>query len=210
MALYQQLLFDDGLSRPGARGREVVFFALMPPRALAEKMAIIGRKLAHIHFLDAHVLPPERLHISLRSVGRFDAIPAYALKLARSAGAQVAAMVEPFTMTLDRTMSFSGHRAPGESRPVVLRETGDNLDLQNLQQLLAVALNEAGHRRARSSAFTPHATLLYCNADIPEYGVPPIIWTAIELVLIWSQVGRSRYVILDRWALGRKRPGHRS
>ena len=63
------------------------------------------------------------------------------------------------------------------------------------QAMMATGLGD------KAGDYLPHVTLLYDDALIDEHPVAPISWTATEFVLVHSLLGRTKHVILDRWAL---------
>ena len=68
-------------------------------------------------------------------------------------------------------------------------------------QALARALLKAG-LPGNPASFTPHVTMMYDEAVVPEHGVAPVAWPVTELVLLHSRIGQNLpYAVLGRWPL---------
>jgi 2'-5' RNA ligase len=52
-----------------------------------------------------------------------------------------------------------------------------------------------------SLKFHPHLTLLYDKQSSIKASVNPVTWTAEEIVLVCSEVGRTKYHRLGAWKL---------
>ena len=79
--------------------------------------------------------------------------------------------------------------------------------LRRLQRLLAAAMTDAGIGRYVRSRFKPHMTLLYDRKYVAPQPIRPLRWTANEVVLIDSLVGRSQHIVLGRWPLQSRQMG---
>lgn len=135
-------------------------------------------------------VPMEHLHLTLAIVDdspveRPDVIAA----LSRAA-ANVAA--DPFELRLDQMV--------GSYRSIALRP-GKSDKLRRLGQHVQEALAAARIPLRADWRFSPHVTLGYRHGEPFHVEVAPVGFRASEFVLVHSQVGRTRHVILDRWPL---------
>ena len=146
--------------------------------------------LKRAHQFDGKLIAPERLHISLFSLG---GLPERQHCAAWEAAADV--RTEPFEVSFDRTASFRGQ--VGQS-PVCADRREGLRRLQSFRQMLGAALTRRGLRRLANTHFTPHVTLLYDARSVDEYPIEPIGWTVTEFVLIRSMNGHEHLV---RWPL---------
>jgi len=143
------------------------------------------------------LMSPDRLHVSLFSVGGFSSeIPASVIAAAESAADAIS--VDAFTVVFDRVTRFGG----GDARRAIVLTGGEGVaGLFRLHQVLSRAMAAAGvGSRRQKASFTPHMTVMYSNepCDMP---IEPMPWSAQEFVLIDSWVGQSRHDILRRWPL---------
>jgi 2'-5' RNA ligase len=173
-----------------------LFFAIYPDAAAAAQMAQLAQQLRTEHGLQGKPLKPERFHVTLHHLGDHDGVPRDLVEVARAAAANVTAA--PFDITFDHVASFSS--AP-RNRPFVLRGDGGLAALVAFQQSLGEALKKTVLGRWVKPGFTPHVTLLYDDRSVPEQAVPPVSWTAHELVLVHSLIGQTLHVPLARWSL---------
>jgi RNA 2',3'-cyclic 3'-phosphodiesterase len=174
-----------------------VFFAAPPDAMMAAHTLAIVQDL-HLRLgLTATPIPPERLHVSLLSVGGFagSCPPAVIDAAARAAGT---VSMPPFRVEFDRVASFSASHG---QRALVLTSDGDRVaGFMRLQETLKHALMKAGLSLPRQSGSSPHLTMMYDNrtCDCP---IEPIGWTVSRFVLVDSLVGQSRHVHLGQWFL---------
>ncbi|WP_063791712.1 2'-5' RNA ligase family protein [Bradyrhizobium valentinum] len=167
-----------------------IFLAAVPDAATAERIHRLASVLKRAHKFDGKLIAPERLHISLFSL---NGLPDRQLRSACEAATELRA--EPFEVSFDRTVSFRGR--PG-NRPLVLIGENGLRRLEAFRQMLGAALTRRGVRRAASTNFTPHVTLLYDARSVDEHPIQPIFWTVTEFVLIHSMKGHD---YLARWPL---------
>ena len=182
----------DATPRPTDR----LFFALLPD---AEITVHIGKRLQHMrreHGLTGRPIAAERLHITLHFIDDYLGLPPRIVATVGEAVATVA--IPPFDVRLDRAKSFC--QKP-RNRPFVLIPGEDIPGLNALQQSLGAAMIKAHLGRLAARHFTPHLTLLYDDRCIEEHAIDTVAWTARELVLVHSLIGRSRHVQLARWPL---------
>ena len=168
-----------------------LFLAAIPDPDTAARIYRLARRLKRARKFDGKLIGPERLHVSLFSLG---GLPAPIVRTAFEAAAEVRS--QPFEVRFDRSASFRGR--PG-NRPFVL-VGDDGLDrLRSFRQTLGVALARKGLKRLAKNDFTPHITLLYAERNAEEQPIEPICWMVSEFVLVHSMHG---HIYLARWPLG--------
>ncbi len=191
----EQLCFSGFERRPA---RDNLFFGLTWQAHAASKIHKTADDLRRLLGLIGRPIEPERLHVSLHQVGRYDGLPKFIVERARQAGTIVSASRPPFALVFDRVMSFDNRH---EKRPVVLRPGYDLVRLFGLHDVLGQAMKRARIGRPAMSHFTPHMTLLYDSRTVREQPIEPIRMNVQDLVLVHSLVGQSRYIELARWPL---------
>lgn len=193
-----------GAPRPRSRGRDDskapanLFLGLFPDPGTATRIGKLAAGLRAANGLTGNPLANERFHVTVHFFGQFDRVPLEIVRRACAVSASVASGLKAFPVTFGRAGSFAGKR---DRFPFVLRDHGDdNAPLVELHQRLGAGLRADGFKNG-SSRLTPHVTLLYDRRLVSEQPVEAVHWTATEVFLIHSHVGRSRYTILDRWPL---------
>ena len=172
-----------------------VFFAALPDAAMSVSAGGTARDVRRRLQLTATPIPPERLHVSLLSVGGFSgSCPPAVIDAAMRAAGTVS--MAPFRIEFDRVASFSGSHG---QQALVL--TGDGVaGFLRLQEALKHALMKAGLRILRQSGSSPHMTMMY-EKRACDFPVEPIGWTVNRFVLVDSLVGQSQHVHLGQWLL---------
>jgi RNA 2',3'-cyclic 3'-phosphodiesterase len=176
--------------------RDNLFFCLLSQANSATEISQAADGLRRLHGLNGRLIEPERLHVSLHAVGRYDSLPNFIVERAYEAGAMVS--TSPFPLMFDRIVSFDNGR---EKRPFVLRPGYDLARLSVLHDVLGEAMRRARIGRHVTSHFTPHMTLLYDSRTVRERPIKPIRTNVRDFVLVHSLIGQSRYVELARWPL---------
>jgi 2'-5' RNA ligase len=189
----QQPYFPGFEPRPP---RDILFFGLHSQMDSATAIIRTAESLRQLHGLNDRLIGPERLHLSLHTIGRFDGLPGFIIERAYEAGAMVS--TSPFPLVFDHVMSFDNRR---EKRPVVLRPAFDLERLFKLHGVLGEAMKSARTGRHVTSSFTPHVTLLYDSRVMQERPIEPIQMYVQDFVLVHSLVGQRRYIELARWPL---------
>ena len=92
-------------------------------------------------------------------------------------------------------------RVGGGEHSIALRPSRRIAALDTLHRRLGERSRAAGIEPRAGYAFNPHMTLGYRDGQPFGMAVPPVAWTARELVLIHSHLGRTRHEVLGRWAL---------
>jgi 2'-5' RNA ligase len=173
-----------------------LFFALLPDAEAAARIAALQSRLRAQFGLTGRAIATERLHVTLSHVGDYAGLPADIVEQARRAG-EAAAATAAFEVSFDRVMSFRRPR----NLPFVM-QGGDGLTaVKEFQRRLVDAMVRAGLGRVADKSFTPHVTLAYDDRTVPDTPVEPIGWTARELVLVRSLLGKTTHIPLARWPL---------
>jgi 2'-5' RNA ligase len=164
-----------------------LFFALLPPPALARRIAAAAGWFGE----GPGAIAAERLHLTLFILDDMVRVPPATVvplrELARSLG------VGPVEVTLDV--------ATGSGRSVALRPAHRNAALARLHARIAEDAAACGIAERPGYSFAPHMTLGYRAGEPFSERVAPVGWMADELVLIDSHVGRTRHEVLGRWPL---------
>ena len=191
---------DDGA--PGTSGPAVkpgraprkphkLFFALRPDADGAREIASLWAALDQRYKIGGQPMRPDRLHITLHVIGEYDETPQAVIDAARQAGDAVVA--DAFDVVFDRAMTFVGAKA------YVL---GGSEGLDPVKELwLKLGIELANIFSFKKSSFTPHMTLSYNGRTMAEHPIDPIRWTARELVLIDSHVGKTYHEPKGCWPL---------
>lgn len=166
--------------------RNRFFFAFLPPRGPRGVIARLGERIepAARHVAD------DRLHLTLTITEDFGDYPNAVVDALIAVGDAMAA--DPVAITLDRIS--------GSNRSVALRPGRTLPALHTLEREMA---RRALDRRVplRRRTFAPHVTMLYRGGRPFVRHTDPVGWTADELVLIHSALGKTRHRILGRWRL---------
>lgn len=168
-----------------------LFFALKPDAEDAQALARYIRELDRQNSVGGHLLREDRLHITLQVVGEFDETPEAFVQLMRQVGDAVVANV--FDIVFDRAMYFQGARA------YVLAGGEGVQPVRDFHQNLCAEISKVLPFKAPS--FTPHMTMSYSGRAVAEHAIEPIRWTARELLLIDSHVGKTYHEVVGRWLL---------
>ncbi len=190
----EQFSLFDSAPPPSDR----LFFGIYPDATTAEAITGQAQALRGARGLSGRPLATDRFHVTLHEIGVFAGLPRGIVDKALEAGALVAA--SPFDVVFDRAGSFNNRGA----NPFVLRGEAGLAALVAFQQVLGLAMARTGLGRQVSKTFTPHVTLLYDKALVPEVPIEAVGWTVSEFVLIHSLIGQTRHVPLGRWALARE------
>ena len=188
-------------SLPGfeeAKPTDRLFLALFPPPAIALEIAELAARIRGEHGLRGRPLEAARFHITLNHMGDYAGVSPGVVRQASAAAAEAAAAMQPFDVSFDRAESFA---SMPRNRPLVLRG-GEGLSaLMAFHQILGSALRKASLGQWAKPGYTPHVTLLYDDSLLGPTPVPPVAWTAGEIVLVHSLLGETRHVHLARWPL---------
>lgn len=172
-----------------------LFFAVMPPPAVAGQVAALAGELSGRLGLKGRPRPTTHLHVTLQHLGDFAGLPQQLVEGACAAAAGVA--MPSFDVRFDRVGSFAGR--PGKHPFVLLGASAAN-GLAGLHAGLGARLAATGLGK-RERAFVPHVTLLYDARNVPAQPIEPLGWAVREFLLIHSLLGQTEYRVLGRWPL---------
>ncbi|MEW5836394.1 MAG: RNA 2',3'-cyclic phosphodiesterase [Pseudomonadota bacterium] len=196
MSPQQDSLFDT-IQAPLPRHR--LFFALVPPDAVRERIAEVAASMRGQELLAARWVRPARYHLTLAFLGDHVTLGETLLASARAAGDAVASRIVPFAWRADRIDSFRGRKPP-----CVLRSGADDPHMLALRHALQGELARQALDGFMERSFVPHVTLAYA-----EYVLPAPVW--LQQVVDWpvdafellhGEVGHHDYRPLGRWRLG--------
>lgn len=174
-----------------------LFFALMPDVAAREQAHRTARDHCADRRMSGRPLRPDRLHVTLLSIGGgVGRVPDPLMEAALATGDSVT--LSEFKMTFDRAVSFA--RSTG-TRPYVLLGNEDVAGAMNLHCGLVGAMWRLGLDVPVRTCFNPHMTLAYDSSHHLEMPIKPVSWIAREFVLIESHVGQTRHIVRGRWPL---------
>ncbi len=181
---------DEPAPRADA-GRQSLFFALIPPPAVAGQVVALTQMLRERHGLKGRPLLPQHLHVTLVCAADLaGGVPAEYIQAAQAAAASM--RHPPLDVMFDRALSFPGGA-------FVLSGDG-SAAVHAYAKLLRETLKRFGLKPPAAS--TPHMTLLYDRRlAVEEHPVEPIRWTAASFSLVLSHVGRTQHDPLGAWPL---------
>lgn len=192
-------LWLDGFEAPSEprRFRHNLFFAVRLDEAATGSVLAMRSELSRAFDLRERPVAPEQLHLTLFPVASSDEPPRPELvDRARVAADAVAA--PPFTIELDRVLSFRNRRT---AKPLVLTGRRGSESFIALQRRISLAVGATG-LHARPHGFgTPHVTMTWDRDIERELEVDPIPLVAREFAFIHSHVGQRRHDMLGRWPL---------
>lgn len=172
----------------------LLFFGLLPPPAVAERMRVQGAQLKAQHGVHRALMP--RLHLTLQPVAAFKhGVPRLVVHAAIDAAAGIGAAGKAASLRFDRAGSMR------ELAPTALALHGDlpsTVALAQWRQPLVRAL----HRRGLvvEAHQHPHVTLVYAAPVVALQAIEPIDWVADRLSLILSHRGQGHHQVLREWA----------
>jgi len=173
-----------------------LFFALLPPAEVLADLDELALGLGREHGWSGAPLGPARYHVTLFFVGDFAGLSD--ARLAALAAAAESVLPAPaLPLSFDRLASLG---PPGARRPAVLLSSDVLAAAREFQQRLAAAVKQRG-LPGEERPWLPHLTLYRAVPEVVEQALPPLGWTATELVLQRSLIGRGRHETLARWPL---------
>jgi len=183
---------------PRPRKPERLFFGLLASPEAAVSVDRLRQWFLEENGLTGSLIKKEHLHVSLHHVGDFTRLKSPLLYGARIAGGAVS--MHPFEMTFRFLKSLGGappKRGKPRRLPLVLLCESD--DVRKLHRILGTALERNGMRS--TAHFLPHMTVLYGPESVPMQEIRPIRVAVNDFVLIHSELGLTRYNLIDRWPL---------
>ena len=185
------LLFED-TTPTGDEAAHNLYFALQPDAEAARALcALEGLRAAPGRPMD-----PDRLHISLSSLGIHRQLPPRQIIEAVQAAGSVRRT--PFVVELDRIATWGRGLGP---LPVVAWSGEGVCGVHGLHEVLHEGLAGTAEWRRRKPAIEPHLTLWRAHGRVAERFIAPIHWWVREFVLIDSRYGEGRHEIVDRFPL---------
>jgi 2'-5' RNA ligase len=176
------------------RPTDRLFFAVIPDEKTVEAICSERRKFCEKIGLSGVEVLPEHLHVTLWHVGD-DIVPPTSGEI--DALMQRASAVEapPFEISFRRAKSL------GRGAFVLFGGKG-SASLAAISARLRDVLTRPGAEKKRP--FMPHMTLLRSETIVPPRAIKPIAWTAREIVLVHSLLGKTIHRHIGRLPL---RPG---
>lgn len=191
--------FDFHRNLPNRPTRpERLLFLLFPDEETSLRASRLAEQFVRDNALEGTLLRRERLHLSLQHVGDYRRVRTKFVYAAIAAAKSVS--LGSFEVTFHSIGSFDGVPAAAgrpRRRPLVL--LGGGGPVLRLHALLGAAMERNGLKAAAS--FTPHMTLFYGGPKMPMRPIEPIRFTAGAFCLVHSELGLSRYNLIDRWPL---------
>jgi 2'-5' RNA ligase len=180
----------------GASQKDRIFFACLPDAETAARIHTLAETLKRDKKLEATLILPEHLHVTLFHLGDWQELPDTIVDLAKDAAGHV--KVPSFDVAFGRAESFRNRTG---IYPFVL--TGDATQWRTLHDALGAALKHAGLGGATQGEFEPHVTLVYDKQRVKPSPVEPVAWRVGNFVLVHSVLGRTQHIHLGRWVLDR-------
>jgi len=197
----QQLtLFETPKPPKATPAKYSVFLAVFPDPSTARQISELAMGIRETNGLRGRVRPLSHLHVSLYFLGGCSEVSEKVIHFVGQICEAVAASTFAFEASFDEAISFRGGL---DKRPLVLVNRGDgNAKLMKLRQALDTEFSKFRHRGGSNLKFDPHITLLYDQYSVPEEPIDPISWVVDEIVLVFSEVGATKYERPGRWKLG--------
>jgi 2'-5' RNA ligase len=178
----------------GASQKERIFFACLPDAGAAVRIHAFAETQKRERGLEAALILPGHLHVTLFHLGDWAAFPDEVVRLAKEAAAQ--AQTTPFDVAFTRAESFRNRTGV---HPFVL--TGDIAPWHGFHAALGAALKRVGLGAATQGEFRPHVTLAYDKVRIKPFRIEAVSWTVRDFVLVHSLLGKTTHAHLGRWTL---------
>lgn len=199
-----QSAFDPGvISLPPPaylrrKQKERYFFGLLLDSYTALRVSHLGQQFCTENHVRGTLRPRRLLHISLHHLGDHARLPARIIFAAKRAAEAVS--VPTFEVTLNAIAAFPVGETYGQhSARNALVCLAEGVGLVHLHRGLGGMMRRTGLRAGEH--FRPHVTFLYGPDAIPKQPIEPIRFAVKEFALIHSEVGLSKYNVIDRWPL---------
>jgi len=173
------------------RPTDRLFFAVIPDEETIKTIAVLRRKFREEGGISGKEVRLEHLHVTLWHVGDdfFPPPPELIAALVRRAG---------YVEMPSFQISFTRAERLGGGAFVLCGDEGV-AGLEMLSTRLRDVLIPPGVKKRRP--FVPHMTLLRSETMLPPQEIEPITWTAREIVLVHSLLGRTTHRHLARLSL---------
>ncbi|MDB5486965.1 MAG: uncharacterized protein JWQ58_680 [Reyranella sp.] len=174
------------------RPTDRLFFAVIPDEKTVETISGVRRKLREENGISGKEVLPEHLHVTLWHVGDsfLPPSPEVIATLVRRASY---VEMPSFEISFTRARSLSGGA-------LVLCGDKGVAGLEMLSTRLRDVLIPPGVKKQRP--LMPHMSLLRSETLLPSRAIGPITWTAHEIVLVHSLLGRTTHRRVARLPLG--------
>jgi 2'-5' RNA ligase len=170
-----------------------LFLAIFPCQEDAAKLAAIAKRHLARQQPPAQPLRTDRLHVTLFHLGDYSGLPP---SLAQNAAAALSCLAgQVFTVQFDQIGSFGSRQA---KCPWVLASRSLIEPLHALHQQLAAQLRAFSLGSWTHGSYVPHMTVAYGKANMPLQSIEPVAWTAGEVVLVHSLLGKTQHIPLLR------------
>lgn len=174
-----------------------LYFAIYPDAPAAAEAWDLAWRERDRNLLGGRPSDADRLHVTMYGLGAYEALPDHILKGAKAAAEDVVFPV--FDVQFDYVMSFENN---GDRRALVM-VGGEGVDgLREIRRQLEQAVARHLPKLRKPPPFNPHLTLLRDPRRVEEHRVEPVRWTARELVLTDSLIGRGRHIRMGARKLG--------
>jgi 2'-5' RNA ligase len=184
-------------ARPPSRKQAADFynllFAVYPEAEDAARIAAEGARLVRALHLRDKPQAPERLHMTLCSLGCFAAVPLAFIDAARAAANGLSCPGLPLLFSSARSFKADGAFA-------LYGDGSTAVAAARLRRPLMAALKRHGLRATAST--TPHVSLVYnCGAVVQAPDIAPLGWTARRFSLVVSHIGLTHHEFIAEWPL---------
>lgn len=192
------LFVPEALAAREAAAEYLLFVALLPDAAAAERIHQLAQQQRHALDLREAAVTAARLHITLQPMGFFGhVIPQPIVSAVADAVAAAACAWPALPITFDRCGSM-GHKAPTALALHCDRPSQDAIAA--LRRRLARTLQQRSMKVGERAP--PHMTLVYGTRHVAERAIEPVRWTASQLTLVLSHRGRGHHEAIGSWQLG--------
>jgi 2'-5' RNA ligase len=173
--------------------KDRLFFGVLLDSYAALRVSHLGQQFCSENDIQGTLRGRHLLHISLHHLGDHPRLPPRIIFAAKRAAEAVAS--PSFEVTLNSIAAFSNQQSA--RHPLVFLAEGAGLVA--LHHGLGGAMRRIGLRAGEH--FRPHVTFLYGPGAIAKQPIEPIRFVVKEFALIHSEVGLSKYNVIDRWQL---------
>jgi 2'-5' RNA ligase len=186
--------FLPGMAEPVPTDR--LFLGLFPVPSVVPRIEQIVRSLPVDIGGSRAPTRASRFHVTVHHLGDHEGLDPALLDAANAAIGRVRASA--FDLALDEVSGFRGR----SRHPIVLRGRDGSPGAHALWEAARVELARTVFARWLGRTYAPHLTLAYADRlPASPIAVEPVAWTASEIVLVHSLLGRGEYRILGRWPL---------
>ena len=190
---------DSGFLTPPLPGylrrkqKDRLFFGVLLDSYAALRVSHLGQQFCSENDIKGTPRGRHLLHISLHHLGDYPRLPERIIFAAKRAAEAVS--VPAFEVTLNSITAFPNSKS-GRHALVFLAE---GAGLVSLHRGVGGAMRRIG--LSASEHFRPHVTFLYGPDAVAKEPIEPIRFVVKEFALIHSEVGLSKYNVIDRWPL---------